>query len=225
LPLTHQPNGEPGYATGHPGGIARPPGLGPAHRCLSEPSNNVDFSFSAALVPKISLHMQQLSSCSRALFCALSRNMAHRLRPTALQVSGSFLRQACVLCLTCRNRAAKVPQLQTCEIGFWWTRASAFAPWSISLRKNGRRAQASHPKPAPFGANIKNLLHSLTDLATERKSFRRKIVFGCEFFFGEWLVGARFRKKCWRSLAQLACFRLCSLHTNCLGASGTTSGT
>jgi len=169
------------------------------------PSNSVDFSFCSSLVSKISLRVHLLSSCSRALFCALSRNMAHRLRPTALQVSGSFLRQACVLCLTCRNRAAKVPQLRTCGIGFWWTRASAFAPWSIWLRKNGRRAQASHLKPAPFGANIINLLHSFTDRATERKSLRRRIVFGCLFFFGEWLVEmARFRTRCWRSLAQLA---------------------
>ena len=147
MPLTHQPNGEPGYATGHPCGIARPPSVGPSRRGLLPPSNNVHFSFSAALVLKFCSHMQQLSSCSRALFCALSCNMAHRFRPTALQVSSSFLRQACVLCLTCRNRAAKVPQLHTCEIGFWWTRASAFAPWSISLRKNGRRAQASHFSP------------------------------------------------------------------------------
>eukprot|EP01050_Picozoa_sp_SAG11_P000916 SAG11_NODE_34_length_22265_cov_11.264730_2_plen_207_part_00 len=195
-----------GYAKGHPCGIARLPGLGPAHRCLSAPSNNVDFPFSAALVPKISMHMQQLSSCSRALFCALSqaRNMAHRLRPTALQVSGSFLRQACVLCLICRNRAAKVPQLRTCRIDFWWTRASAFAPWSISLRKNGRRAQASHFKSAPFGANIKHLLSSFRDRGTECRECRKRIVFGCLRPLKRPVEVAQFRRKCWRSLAQLA---------------------
>ena len=169
--------------------------------------------------------MQQLSSCSLRPLLRLSRNMAQRLRPTALQVSGSFLRQACVSCLTCRNRAAKVQQLRTCRIGFWWTRASAFAPWSIWLRKNGRRSQASHLKPAPFGANIKHLLSSFSDRGTECRECRRRIVFGCLRPLERPVEVAQFRRKCWRSLAQLAWARLCSLHSNWLGASGTTSGT
>ena len=148
--------------------------------------------------------MQQLSSCSLRPLLRLSRNMAQRLRPTALQVSGSFLRQACVLCLTCRNRAAKVQQLRTCRIGFWWTRASAFAPWSIWLRKNGRRSQASHLKPAPFGANIKNLLPSFKDRATGCNRSERRIVLGCLRPLERPVEVAQFRRRCWRSLAQLA---------------------
>ena len=160
--------------------------------------------------------MHLLSSCSLRPLSRLSCNMAHRLRPTALRVWGSFLRKACVPCHVNLTHAHLHWHLHTCENGFWWTQASTFAPWSIWLLKNGRRAQTFQVKSAPFGANIKNLLPSFKDRATGCNSSERRIVLGCLRPLERPVEVAQFRRRCWRSLAQLAWARLCSLHSNWL---------
>ena len=75
---------------------------------------------------------------------------------------------------------------------------------SVWLRKNGRRSQASHLKPAPFGANIKHLLPSFRDRATGCNRSERRIVLGCLRSLERPVEVVRFRTRCWRSLAQLA---------------------
>eukprot|EP01050_Picozoa_sp_SAG11_P038851 SAG11_NODE_16061_length_557_cov_12.157205_1_plen_109_part_01 len=85
-------------------------------------------------------------SCDQQLLRPLSRlscNMAHQLRPTALQFSGWFLQQAFFVCLIDQAHAAKVRQLCTCGIGFGGPGRAPFRPGPSGCAK-----MDAAPKPA-----------------------------------------------------------------------------